>query len=155
MMKQRLIALVLAALTVLALTGCQKASDKMDEAVYGALDKVENATQKASEYGSAQEIVDIYSAKMTKQAKKLGKELKAEAPARYQQDGTLAKLLKDKTGVLADLYGKGSAEISTYMLYAENGEESASPYIDELYKAYTDATNLLMDDYEAALKTVR
>ena len=154
-MMKRFAALAVAVLLALSLAGCQKASEKMDEAVYGTLDKVENATQKANEYGSAQEIVDIYSAKMTKQAKKLGKELKAEAPARYQQDGTLAKLLKDKTGVLADLYGKGSAEISTYMLYAENGEESASPYIDELYKAYTDATNILMDDYEAALKTVQ
>lgn len=154
-MMKRSIVLAVAVLLALSLAGCQKASEKMDEAVYGTLDKVENATQKASEYSSAQEIVDIYSAKMTKQAKKLGKELKAEAPARYRQDGTLAKLLKDKTGVLADLYGKGSAEISTYLLYAENGEESASPYIDELYKAYTDATNILMDDYEAALKTVQ
>ena len=150
-----LIALLLMFAMVLPLSGCKKASDKMDEAVYGALDKVENATKSESKYSSAQEIVDLYDAKMTKQAKKLGKELKAEAPARYKQDGSLTKLLKDKTGVLADLYGEGSAEISSYVLYSGNDGESATPYIDALYDAYTAATDILMDDYQAALKTVQ
>ncbi len=147
----RVFALTMTLLLALSFAGCQKASEKMDEAVYGALDKVESQT--ASNYSSAQEIVDEYSAKMNKQAKKLGKEPKNEAPARYQKDGSLAILLKEKTGVLADLYGKGSGEISTFVLY--NGDGNAQPYIDALYDAYTEATDLLMDNYEEALKTVR
>ncbi|MBO4383038.1 MAG: hypothetical protein J5847_02980 [Clostridia bacterium] len=147
----RVFALTMTLLLALSFTGCQKASDKMDEAVYGALDKVES--QSSSKYGSAQEIVDDYAAQMKKKARTLGKELKNEAPARYKKDGSLAILLKEKTGVLADLYGKGSGEISTYVLY--NGDGQAQPYIDALYDAYTEATDLLMDDYEEALKTVR
>lgn len=148
-----LLALLLTLVLALSFAGCKKASEKMDEAVYGGLDKVQNLTE--SEYGSAQEIVDTYAAKMEKQAKKLGKELKQEAPARYKQDGTLAVLLKEKTGVLADLYGEGSKEVSNFVLYSGKEGESATTYVDALYDAYTDATNLLMDDYEKALKTVQ
>ena len=148
-----LLALLMTAVLALSFTGCKKASEKMDEAVYGGLDKVQNLSE--SEYGSAQEIVDLYSAKMEKQAKVLGKELKKEAPARYQQDGTLAKLLKEKTTVLADLYGKGSAEVSNYILYSSgNSSQSPTPFVDDLYDAYTDATNILMDDYQDALSEV-
>ena len=119
-----LLALLMTAVLALSFAGCKKASEKMDEAVYGGLDKVQNLSE--SEYGSAQEIVDLYSAKMEQQAKALGKELKKEAPARYRQDGTLAVLLKEKTG-----------------------------YVDALYDAYTKATSILMDDYQEALKTVQ
>ncbi len=148
-----LLALLLTLVLALSFAGCKKASEKMDEAVYGGLDKVQNLTE--SDYSSAQEIVDTYAAKMEKQAKKLGKELKQEAPARYKQDGTLAVLLKEKTGVLADLYGEGSKEVSNFVLYSGKEGESATTYVDALYDAYTDATNLLMDDYEKALKTVQ
>lgn len=148
------VAVLMTLVLALSFAGCKKATEKMDEAVYGGLDKVQNLT--ASDYSSAQEIVDVYSAKMEKQAKKLGKELKAEAPARYAQDGTLAVLLKEKTGVLADLYGKGSAEVSNYILYSSgNSSQSPTPYVDDLYNAYTNATNLLMDDYQEALKAVQ
>ena len=106
--------------------------------------------------GSAQEIVDLYSVKMEKQAKVLGKELKKEAPARYQKDGTLAVLLKEKTGVLANLYGEGSAEVSNYILYSSgNSSQSPTPFVDDLYEAYTAATNILMDDYQDALSEVQ
>jgi hypothetical protein len=126
----------------------------MDEVVYSGLDKVEKLYE--SEYGSAQEIVDVYSAKMEKQAKVLGKELKKEAPARYAKDGTLAVLLKEKTGVLADLYGKGSAEVSNYILYSSgNSSQSPTPFVDDLYEAYTKATNILMDDYQDALSELQ
>ena len=148
-----LLALLLTLVLALSFAGCKKASEKMDEAVYGGLDKVQNLTE--SDYSSAQEIVDTYAAKMEKQAKKLRKELKQEAPARYKQDGTLAVLLKEKTGVLADLYGEGSKEVSNFVLYSGKEGESATTYVDALYDAYTDATNLLMDDYEKALKTVQ
>ena len=148
-----LLALLLTLVLALSFAGCKKASEKMDEAVDGGLDKVQNLTE--SDYSSAQEIVDTYAAKMEKQAKKLGKELKQEAPARYKQDGTLAVLLKEKTGVLADLYGEGSKEVSNFVLYSGKEGESATTYVDALYDAYTDATNLLMDDYEKALKTVQ
>lgn len=148
-----LLALLLTLVLALSFAGCKKASEKMDEAVYGGLDKVQNLTE--SDYSSAQEIVDTYAAKMEKQAKKLGKELKQEAPARYKQDGTLAVLLKEKTVVLADLYGEGSKEVSNFVLYSGKEGESATTYVDALYDAYTDATNLLMDDYEKALKTVQ
>ena len=148
-----LLALLLTLVLALSFAGCKKASEKMDEAVYGGLDKVQNLTE--SDYSSAQEIVDTYAAKMEKQAKKLCKELKQEAPARYKQDGTLAVLLKEKTGVLADLYGEGSKEVSNFVLYSGKEGESATTYVDALYDAYTDATNLLMDDYEKALKTVQ
>ena len=148
-----LLALLLTLVLALSFAGCKKASEKMDEAVYGGLDKVQNLTE--SDYSSAQEIVDTYAAKRKKQAKKLGKELKQEAPARYKQDGTLAVLLKEKTGVLADLYGEGSKEVSNFVLYSGKEGESATTYVDALYDAYTDATNLLMDDYEKALKTVQ
>ena len=148
-----LLALLLTLVLALSFAGCKKASEKMDEAVYGGLDKVQNLTE--SDYSSAQEIVDTYAAKMEKQAKKLGKELKQGAPARYKQDGTLAVLLKEKTGVLADLYGEGSKEVSNFVLYSGKEGESATTYVDALYDAYTDATNLLMDDYEKALKTVQ
>ena len=148
-----LVALIMTLVLSLSFAGCKKASEKMDEAVYGGLDKVQNLTE--SDYSSAQEIVDQYAAKMEKQAKKLGKELKQEAPARYKQDGTLAVLLKEKTGVLADLYGEGSKEVSTYVLYSDGSGESATPYVDALYDAYTAATDILMDDYEEALKTVQ
>ena len=148
-----LLALLLTLVLALSFAGCKKASEKMDEAVYGGLDKVQNLTE--SDYSSAQEIVDTYAAKMEKQAKKLGKELKQEAPARYKQDGTLAVLLKEKTGVLADLYGEGSKEVSNFVLYSGKEGESATTYVDALYDAYTDATNLLVDDYEKALKTVQ
>ena len=148
-----LLALLLTLVLALSFAGCKKASEKMDEAVYGGLDKVQNLTE--SDYSSAQEIVDTYAAKMEKQAKKLGKELKQEAPARYKQDGTLAVLLKEKTGVLADLYGEGSKEVSNFVLYSGKEGESATTYVDALYDAYTDATNLLMDDYEKVLKTVQ
>ena len=148
-----LLALLLTLVLALSFAGCKKASEKMDEAVYGGLDKVQNLTE--SDYSSAQEIVDTYAAKMEKQAKKLGKELKQEAPARYKQDGTLAVLLKEKTGVLADLYGEGSKEVSNFVLYSGKEGESATTYVDALYDAYTDATNLLMYDYEKALKTVQ
>ena len=145
-----LVAFLTALVMVLSLSGCQKATDKMDEVVNNGLSKVENATK--SEYGSAQEIVDLYSAKMEKQAKVLGKELKSEAPARYKQDGTLAKLLKEKTTVLANLYGEGSAEVSNYILYSSgNSSQSPTPFVDDLYEAYTKATDLLMDDYQDAL----
>lgn len=148
-----LVAVLTALVLALSLAGCQKATDKMDEVVNSGLSKVEEASK--SEYGSAQEIVDLYSAKMEKQAKVLGKELKKEAPARYQQDGTLAKLLKEKTTVLADLYGKGSAEVSNYILYSSgNSSQSPTPFVDDLYDAYTDATNILMDDYQDALSEV-
>ena len=70
-----LLALLMTAVLALSFTGCKKASEKMDEAVYGGLDKVQNLSE--SEYGSAQEIVDLYSAKMEQQAKALGKELNA------------------------------------------------------------------------------
>ena len=140
-----LLALLLTLVLALSFAGCKKASEKMDEAVYGGLDKVQNLTE--SDYSSAQEIVDTYAAKMEKQAKKLGKELK--------QEGTLAVLLKEKTGVLADLYGEGSKEVSNFVLYSGKEGESATTYVDALYDAYTDATNLLMDDYEKALKTVQ
>lgn len=146
-------ALLTAVVMMFSLVACQKATDKMDEVVNSGLSKVEEASK--SEYGSAQEIVDLYSAKMEKQAKVLGKELKKEAPARYQQDGTLAKLLKEKTTVLADLYGKGSAEVSNYILYSSgNSSQSPTPFADDLYDAYTDATNILMDDYQDALSEV-
>lgn len=148
-----LLALLMTVVLALSFTGCKKASEKMDEAVYGGLGKVQNLSE--SEYGSAQEIVDLYSAKMEKQAKVLGKELKKEAPARYQKDGTLAVLLKEKTGVLAKLYGKGSTEVSKYVLYTDGSDESATGYVDALYDAYTAATNILMDDYQEALKTVQ
>lgn len=148
-----IVALLLTAVLVLSFAGCKKASEKMDEAVYGGLDKVQNLTE--SEYSSAQEIVDRYAAKMEKQAKKLGRELKQEAPARYQKDGTLAILLKEKTGVLADLYGEGSKEVSNFVLYSGKEGESATTYVDALYDAYTNATDILMDDYEEALKTVQ
>ena len=148
-----LLALLLTLVLALSFAGCKKASEKMDEAVYGGLDKVQNLTE--SDYSSAQEIVDTYAAKMEKQAKKRGNELKQEAPARYKQDGTLAGLLKEKTGVLADLYGEGSKEVSNFVLYSGKEGESATTYVDALYDAYTDATNLLMDDYEKALKTVQ
>lgn len=148
-----IVALLLTAVLALSFAGCKKASEKMDEAVYGGLDKVQNLTE--SEYSSAQEIVDQYAAKMEKQAKKLGKELKQEAPARYQKDGTLAILLKEKTGVLADLYGEGSKEVSNFVLYSGKEGESATTYVDALYDAYTNATDILMDDYEEALKTVQ
>lgn len=68
-----LLALLLTLVLALSFAGCKKASEKMDEAVYGGLDKVQNLTE--SDYSSAQEIVDTYAAKMEKQAKKLGKEL--------------------------------------------------------------------------------
>ena len=148
----RLTAVLLTLSMLFAFSGC-KLFDKMDEAVYGTLDKVDQKTK--SEYGSAQQIVDDYAAKMKKEAKTLGKELKAEAPARYKQDGTLAKLLKDKTGVLADLYGEGCGKVSTHVLYDKNGDGNATPYIDALYAAYTEATDLLMDDYEDALAAVQ
>ena len=148
-----LVAVLTALVLALSLAGCQKASDKMDEVVNNGLSKVENATK--SEYGSAQEIVDLYSAKMEKQAKVLGKELKQEASARYKQDGTLAVLLKEKTGVLADLYGEGSKEVSNFVLYSGKEGESATTYVDALYDAYTAATDILMDDYEEALSTVQ
>ena len=61
-----LAAFLTALIMVLSLSGCQKATDKMDEVVNSGLSKVEEATK--SEYGSAQEIVDVYSAKMEKQA---------------------------------------------------------------------------------------
>ena len=124
-----LLALLLTLVLALSFAGCKKASEKMDEAVYGGLDKVQNLTE--SDYSSAQEIVDTYAAKMEKQAKKLGKELKQEAPARYKQ------------------------EVSNFVLYSGKEGESATTYVDALYDAYTDATNLLMDDYEKALKTVQ
>ena len=149
-----LAAFLTALVMVLSLSGCQKATDKMDEVVNNGLSKVENASK--SEYGSAQEIVDLYSAKMEKQAKVLGKELKKEAPARYQKDGTLAVLLKEKTGVLANLYGEGSAEVSNYILYSSgNSSQSPTPFVDDLYEAYTAATNILMDDYQDALSEVQ
>lgn len=148
-----LLALLLVVALVLSFTGCKKASETMDEAVYGGLDKVQDLSE--SDYRSAQAIVDTYAAKMEKQAKTLGKELKTEAPARYKQDGTLAVLLKEKTGVLADLFGEGSKEVSNYVLYSGKEGESATGYVDALYDAYTDATDLLMDDYEEALKAVQ
>lgn len=149
----KLTALTMALLMVLSLAGCKSAVDKMDEAVNSGLGKVQDVGK--SEYGSAQEIVDLYSKKMTQQAKTLGKELKKEAPARYSRDGTLAVLLKEKTGVLAKLYGKGSTEVSKYVLYTDGSDESATGYVDALYDAYTAATNILMDDYQEALKTVQ
>ena len=149
-----LVAVLTALVLALSLAGCQKASDKMDEVVYSGLDKVEKLHE--SEYSSAQEIVDVYSAKMEKQAKVLGKELKKEAPARYAKDGTLAVLLKEKTGVLADLYGKGSAEVSNYILYSSgNSSQSPTPFVDDLYEAYTKATDILMDDYQDALSELQ
>ena len=128
-----LVAVLTALVMMLSLAGCQKATDKMDEVVNSGLSKVEEATK--SEYGSAQEIVDLYSAKMEKQAK---------------------VLLKEKTGVLANLYGEGSAEVSNYILYSSgNSSQSPTPFVDDLYEAYTAATNILMDDYQDALSEVQ
>ena len=144
-----LVAVLTALVMMLSLAGCQKATDKMDEVVNSGLSKVEEATK-------SEEIVDLYSVKMEKQAKVLGKELKKEAPARYQKDGTLAVLLKEKTGVLANLYGEGSAEVSNYILYSSgNSSQSPTPFVDDLYEAYTAATNILMDDYQDALSEVQ
>ena len=57
--------------------------------------------------------------------------------------------------MLAKLYGKGSTEVSKYVLYTDGSDESATGYVDALYDAYTAATNILMDDYQEALKTVQ
>lgn len=150
----RLTAALMAVLMVLALAGCQKAGDKMDQAVYDTLDKVQDVGN--PEYKSYQEVLDAYSKKMEQKGASLAKELTKEAPARYKQDGnTLTKLLKEKTQALNEVYQEGLKQLSQIMLFSEESRDIYESHEETLYSSYRKAESVIMDAYTEALSNVQ
>ena len=150
----RLTAALLAVLMVLALAGCQKAEDKMDQAVLGTLDKVQSANEQNSR--SYQEVREDYSKQLAKKGESLAKELTKEAPARYKQDGnTLNKLLRDKTQALNEVYQEGHKELSEALMLSGDTEGAFDAEKETLYSAYRDAESVIMDAYTEALSNVQ
>lgn len=149
-----LMASLLVAVLVLPLSGCKKAEDKMDQAVYGALDKVQSVNENNSR--SYQEVRDDYSEKLANKGAELAKELTKEAPDRYKADGnTLTKLLRDKTQALNELYQEGLKELSEAMLLSGDTEGAYDTEKDSLYSAYSKAESVIMDAYTEALSNVQ
>lgn len=142
----------IALVMVFVLAGCH-AEEKMDEAVYGTLDKVQELGDPG--YSSYQDILDAYSAKLEKKGKTLEKELLKEAPARYKKDGTLAILLKEKTNELNEVYQEGLGKLSQYSFTSGESEEILSDQTDTLYTAYRQAEDGIMDAYTEALGNVQ
>lgn len=149
----RAAAMLMVLLLLLPMAGCKSALNKMDNAVNGGLGKMQEIGN--PEYKSYQEILDAYSVKMEKKGAALAKELTAEAPARYQQDGTLAKLLRDKTQALNEVYQEGLGKLSQAMLFSEDSEDVYQTHKDSLYSAYRRAESTIMDAYTEALKQVQ
>lgn len=144
----------MAVLLVLALAGCQKAEDKMDQAVYGTLNKVQSAQENNSR--SYEAVLEDYSGRLQKKGASLAKELTKEAPARYKQDGnTLTKLLREKTQALNAVYQEGLKELSEALLLSGDTEGAYDQEKETLYSAYREAESVLMDAYTEALSAVK
>ena len=144
--------LLVALMMVLSLAGCH-AEEKMDEAVNGAMDKVQSAAD--TEYSSYEDVYGDYSAQLAKKGKTLAKELKKEAPARYEAEGTLGKLYAEKSTELMKLYQKGANALSEYMLFSGDDQESYNEWNTMLRADFEDAKDVLMDAYMEALSEVQ